>query len=147
MVRLRGHHLLCLLTFVGEGYTPAFTRNYRRIAERLSAGEAIEIVAGPDDICAPLIGGECHCFDASVAERDRMAARLVTMVTGVTIETEASVRLSPELLATLREAFVDGRLRGACRGCQWFDLCSDVAASGYAGCRVMASDVPQAACN
>jgi hypothetical protein len=136
-----------MLTYVGKGYSRDFVENFDRLAERLSAGEAVEIVSGPDDICRPLMGGGCHCFDESVAGRDRAAARLVTMVAGVTIEAKASVRLSPELLATLREAFVDGRLRAACQGCQWFELCSDVAASGYAGCRVMASDVPQAACS
>ena len=137
-----------MLTYVGKGYSRDFVEYFDRLAACLSAGEAVEIVFGPDDICAPLVGGgECHCFDASVAMRDRIAARLVAMVTDVTIEAEAPVRLSPDLLSTLRQAFSDGRLRGACDGCQWFDLCSDVAASGYAGCRVMPSAVPKAACS
>ncbi len=53
-VRLRAHHLLCMLTYVGKGYSPAFVENYEVIAARLSAGEEIELVAGPDDICGPL---------------------------------------------------------------------------------------------
>ncbi len=56
-VRLRGHHLLCMLTFVGKGYSPAFVENYDRIAGRLSEGEDILLVDGPDDICAPLLCG------------------------------------------------------------------------------------------
>ena len=36
-VRLRAHHLLCMLTYVGKGYTAAFTANYDRIVERLNA--------------------------------------------------------------------------------------------------------------
>src|SRR5712672_2376586 len=74
-VRLRAHHLLCMLTFVGEGYSPAFTENYRSIARRLSAGEEIELVSGPDDICAPLMeGADPHCLKASVIDRDAAAA-------------------------------------------------------------------------
>jgi hypothetical protein len=59
-VRLRGHHLLCLLTFVGKGYTPAFTANYRRIVARLNEGAAVELVDGPDDICAPMLAEAEH---------------------------------------------------------------------------------------
>ena len=52
-VRLRAHHLLCMLTYIGKGYSPAFTDNMTVIAGRVSAGENVEIVDGPDEICAP----------------------------------------------------------------------------------------------
>ena len=48
-VRLRPHHLLCLLTYVGKGYSPAFTANYDAIAMRIEQGEELLIVSGPDD--------------------------------------------------------------------------------------------------
>ena len=61
-----------MLTFVGKGYSEAFTENYRSIAGRLSAGEDILVVEGPDDVCAPLLGDRnAHCFDDSVGDRDR----------------------------------------------------------------------------
>ena len=75
-VRLRPHHLLCLLTYVGKGYSAAFVANYDAIARRLSRGEHIEIVDGPDDICRPLLGEpEPHCWRDSVIVRDEQAAR------------------------------------------------------------------------
>ena len=52
-VRLRAHHLLCMLTYIGKGYGTAFTDNMTVIAGRVSAGENVEIVDGPDEICAP----------------------------------------------------------------------------------------------
>ncbi|WP_292282104.1 DUF1284 domain-containing protein, partial [Mesorhizobium sp.] len=62
-VRLRAHHLLCLLTYVGKGYSPAFTANYDVVVKRLAGGEDILIVSGPDDICAPLLSeSEPHCL-------------------------------------------------------------------------------------
>ena len=75
-IRLRPHHLLCLLTYSGKGYSAAFTANYDVIAGRISQGEDVLIVEGPDDICAPLLGdSEPHCWRDSVTERDRLAAR------------------------------------------------------------------------
>jgi len=56
IVRLRAHHLLCILTFAGKGYSPAFVANMAGVVARIGAGEPIEVVAGPDDICAPLEG-------------------------------------------------------------------------------------------
>jgi len=61
-VRLRSHHLLCLLTYVGKGYSAAFIANYDAIAKRLGRGEDVLIVSGPDDICQPMLGeAESHC--------------------------------------------------------------------------------------
>lgn len=134
MIRLRGHHLLCMLTFVGEGYDPAFTDNYRQIAKRLSAGEDILFVAGPDDICAPLLGGESpHCLSDGAEARDIAAAEAVGRLLGRKIAPGATVSPDAALLATLRQKFAAGEIRKACRGCEWESLCSRIAGGGYDG--------------
>ncbi|OCJ11638.1 2Fe-2S ferredoxin [Rhizobium sp. AC27/96] len=132
-VRLRAHHLLCMLTFVGEGYTSAFTANYRRIAERLTEGEQIELVSGPDDICAPLLDeAEPHCVKASVIERDAAALADVASLIGEEIEPGAVLVPDANLLAKLRRNFASGEIRRACNGCEWRDLCSRIAAGNFA---------------
>jgi uncharacterized protein len=121
-----------MLTFVGEGYTPAFTDNYRRIARRLSAGEEIEIGAGPDDICAPLLEhADPHCLEASVTERDAAARQSVSGIFGCEIHPDSVIDPDPDLLLRLRGNFASGNLRQACRGCEWDGLCSAIAADGY----------------
>ncbi|NVP56361.1 DUF1284 domain-containing protein [Mycoplana rhizolycopersici] len=135
-IRLRAHHLLCMLTFVGKGYSPAFVENYRQIARRLTAGEAIELVDGPDDICAPLLCGDAHCFGESVIERDRLAAAAVAKVTGRPVATGTVLMPDEILLDRLRAAFRGEAMRPACAGCEWSDLCSRVAAEGYPGVQV-----------
>ncbi|MEZ2129287.1 MULTISPECIES: DUF1284 domain-containing protein [unclassified Sinorhizobium] len=133
-VQLRAHHLLCMLTFVGEGYNPAFTANYRGIAERLSAGEDIEIVAGPDDICAPLMRGEApHCLGASVAKRDAAAIQALALLLGRAMEPGAILVPNAELLQTLRQNFAAGTIRGACSGCAWETFCDRIARDGFDG--------------
>ena len=131
-VRLRPHHLLCLLTYVGRGYSAAFTANYDAIAKRLSGGEGIEIVAGPDDICAPLLSEpEPHCWRDSVVERDRLAALDLEALLGQPLPAGAAVVLTEERLRLMRTAFASGKPRAACSGCEWHDLCSVIAAGGY----------------
>jgi len=131
-VRLRGHHLLCMLTFVGEGYTPAFTANYRRIAERLSAGEEIEIVSGPDDICGPLLPeGLPHCLSRSAVARDETAAEEIGRLLRMPIGEGTKMVADEKLLRRLRSNFRAGTIRRACDKCEWSELCGHVAGNGF----------------
>lgn len=139
-VRLRAHHLLCLLTYVGKGYSPAFIANMTRIARLIAAGETVEIVEGPDDICAPLLDGpDPHCERASVAERDRAAARDLDRWLDLEIRPGTQVSLGPDLFQRLRTAFAAKRIRSACTGCEWFGLCGSIAATGFEGA-ILAAD-------
>ncbi|OAP40815.1 2Fe-2S ferredoxin [Sinorhizobium glycinis] len=139
MVRLRGHHLLCLLTFVGEGYTPAFTRNYLRIAGRISSGEAIEIVEGPDDICAPMLDvPEAHCRNDSTLDRDEKALAAVADLLGLSLTPGSILRLDSERLERLRAAFAAGSVRAACEECEWAQFCTRIARDGFADALVKA---------
>lgn len=135
-VRLRAHHLLCMLTYVGKGYSPAFVENYEVIAARLSAGEEIELVAGPDDICGPLTADpEAHCHGASVIERDREAADAVARLMGSPLPPGTRITPTSALIKQLRANFATGEIRTACSGCEWSGLCDSVAEGGYLGTR------------
>lgn len=134
-VELRPHHLLCILTYAGKGYSADFTRNYDRIVERLNAGEAIEIVSGPDAICAPLMCAEDdpHCLRASVNDRDRRASRDLSALLRRPVAPGESFVLDPITLVTLRRDFATGNIRRACAGCEWSDLCTAIARADFQG--------------
>jgi hypothetical protein len=135
-IRLRPHHMLCLLTYVGKGYTPGFAANYNALSLRLSQGEEIEIVAGPDDICAPLLGEAApHCWRDSVIARDQAAAKSLQSL-GLNIAPGKTLKLDGPTLAHLRDAFAQGIIRPACAGCEWNDLCSTIAKTGFDDVRV-----------
>lgn len=139
-VGLRAHHLLCVLTYVGRGYGAAFTANLDTIARRIAAGETVRLVAGPDDICAPLLhADDPHCTRAGPERRDRHAARSLAPLLGRPLAPGDTLVLDAALIARLRAAFADGRARRACVGCQWAPLCSAVAAENYAGARLRAA--------
>lgn len=136
-IRLRPHHLLCLLTYVGKGYSPAFVANYDRIVARLDAGEPAELVEGPDDICAPMLDGGHHCLNDSVAIRDATARAALARLFGDGLAVGTMLRFSAGRLAAMRAAFADGTLRAVCTGCQWTGLCDAIAADGFRGTRLL----------
>ena len=138
-IRLRPHHLLCLQTYAGKGYTPAFTANYDLIAARLSSGEDIEIVEGPDDICTPLLTEpDPHCWRDSVTQRDQQAAANLQPL--LKANTGTTITLTAPLLETLRTAFRQGTLRPACMGCEWSDLCTRIADTDFEGTRIQIAE-------
>ena len=131
-MRLRGHHLLCMLTFQGEGYSPAFTANFAAVLRRIGDGEDILIVSGPDDICAPLLGSEgCHCLGASISARDEAAGAALGALLERPLGPGTRLRLSAPMLAQMRQAFAAGTIRAACEGCEWARHCTAIAPGGF----------------
>lgn len=136
-VRLRAHHLLCMLTFAGKGYTPAFVANYTAIIKRLNAGENIELVGGPDEICEPMLcEADCHCHNDSVSQRDVAAAADIDEVLPDVDLTAATFSLSNNAISQLRARFKDGSIRNACMDCEWHGLCTDIAQNEFRGCHL-----------
>lgn len=136
-VHLRPHHLLCILTYVGRGYSPAFTENMAGIITRIAAGEAIEILNGPDDICAPQADNEgAHCDLESVIARDRAASDDVGKLLKILIRPGTRLVLNEDTVRSLRRAFAAKSVRSACEGCEWTNLCSFVAAARFAGAQL-----------
>ncbi len=133
IVRLRAHHLLCILTYRGKGYSPAFVRTMSRVVARLSRGARVGIVAGPDDICRGLRGGRArHCVRPSARRRDRLAAADLRRA-GEAVRCGRSIgRLGNRRLAAWRAGFAAGRTRRACAACPWASLCDATAEAGFA---------------
>lgn len=121
-----------MLTYVGKGYSEAFTKGYDMVVQRLNNGEDMLLVAGPDDICQPLLSDtDPHCFWDTVPERDRLAADAVEAVISRPIRDGERFSLDASTIKRMREAFRAGTTRQACHGCEWFDLCSGIADSGF----------------
>ena len=140
MIRLRGHHLLCSLTYRGQGYSLEFAANYDRIIERMAVGESIRIVDGPDEVCAPIQDqADAHCHRSSVIGRDRLAEEAVSRLLGRRVSTGTVLELTAADYHRLRTSFAEGGLRQACTGCEWHDLCSTTARQGFASARLTAS--------
>ncbi|NHB88139.1 DUF1284 domain-containing protein [Photorhabdus tasmaniensis] len=131
-ISLRGHHLLCILTYAGNGYSPGFIENYNKIISRIQ-NEDILIVEGPDDICAPLLGeDDPHCLGKSVIIRDSHALEAVGALMGRPVEVGHTLRLDETYLKQARWAFNRRIVRAACVGCEWEQLCTRIAADDYA---------------
>lgn len=135
-IKLRGHHLLCILTYKGLGYSDDFCRNYDAIITRLNQGETIELMRGPDQICQPLLcnkeGEGVHCHHDRIHRRDALAMQAVSATLGIEVAVGTTLTLNQTAITALRLAFAQGPLRTGCFDCEWHSLCTDIAANDYA---------------
>jgi len=164
MIRLRPHHLLCMLTYAGRGYTPRFTSSMDDLIQRLGNGEEIDLIDGPDDICAPWIaemgiaemgiaeagikepGSHTdirapHCHEARITGRDQRAAADIAQLLGRDLAIGSRLRLDADLLNRLRNAYRADTIRSGCGGCEWKDFCDSLSASDFAGCRLQVASL------
>lgn len=122
-IRLRGHHLLCLLGFRGMGYSERFTANMRDIYETLrrNPDTIVTVVSGPDDLCAYFPEDRpCHCDNDTVHRRDEIVLRHLNIRTGE--------RLSwREILQRIRAHVQPEHLPVWCAGCPWlgYGVCEE----------------------
>lgn len=130
-----------MMTYLGKGYTPEFVANYSTVISRLNAGEDIRIVAGPDEICQPMLQEtNCHCHNDSVRSRDTQALQALGRLLGRTLASGSRLVLDADSTEKLRHAFAASKIREACVSCEWQDLCSRIAENKFRGCHLAPPD-------
>ena len=96
MLTLRGHHLICLHFFSGEGYDAQFIENLRDVLKR-AEDEDIEITSDADNICAKCAYLKAHkCMydekaDEEIREMDEAALKLLNLTVGQRIRCRRKV--------------------------------------------------------
>ncbi|MGV3548285.1 DUF1284 domain-containing protein [Rhizobium sp.] len=140
-VQLRGHHFLCILTYRGYGYTPAFVANMSAIVADIGKGRPVRLAEGPDDICKALtvqdrIACNHDCGKADTRELDRMAVDEVGHLLG--IDLAGPLELTRTMVESLRLSFTDRSIRSACRRCPWSEFCTEIAAEGFSDTKLFA---------
>ena len=120
-IKLRGHHLICLHFFKGEGYNPEFVKNLREILKRVEAGEEVEVCSGADNVCkkCPYLKGKLCLYDkdaeAEIRAMDKRAMGLLRLKTRDRVKWQEIRKRIPEIFhAWLREY---------CENCDWRKVC------------------------
>ncbi|MSQ14377.1 MAG: DUF1284 domain-containing protein [Dehalococcoidia bacterium] len=124
-MKLRGHHLLCVLGFKGMGYSQSFIDNMAEVVAQLrdSHDPSIEIVDGPDDIClaAPgRVGDSCgHSgrldSEARVRDHDLRVLKWLGVASGTLVEWSRVKKM-------VAERMKPSDLALTCPSCPWRPL-------------------------
>lgn len=121
IIKLRGHHLVCLHLFKGEGYNHEYVENLRDILQRAEAGEEIKVSSGADDVCrmCPNLQGEMCDYsenaESGIREMDMAALALLRLRSGEEV-------LWFDLQKELPQIFPEWAGR-YCNCCGWRSVC------------------------
>ncbi len=105
--KLRGHHLICLNFFRGEGYSEDFIKNIYSVIGK----ENIVIVEGPDEVCARcpyLKDGRCASNEYTnemIILQDKEALKLLKFKPGMVVAWSNISDKLPEILEEWKARF------------------------------------------
>jgi hypothetical protein len=117
---LRGHHLICLNFFRGEGYSEEFIENLYAVIKK----EHIEIVTGADEVCKKcpyLKEGKCKSSDYTdeiIHLQDLEALRLLGLKQGMIVDWKLIASKLPEIIEEWKDEF--------CLACGYRKVCFNV---------------------
>lgn len=122
-VLLRAHHALCILHFIGKGYSEPFVRNMRQIIRKLEEpGATVRLAAGADAVCAA-----CPNHTDSVCRQEPKPGQYDSRVLRLCGLRAGQVLLWRELEETARRHILEaGGLPLVCGGCGWLPLCGSL---------------------
>lgn len=115
--KLRGHHLICLNFFRGEGYSEDFINNIYSVIKK----EKVEVVEGPDEVCARcpyLKDNRCSnsdYTDEKIIVQDKEALKLMELKPGMTVERETISARIPQIIGRWKVKF--------CLDCRYLKIC------------------------
>lgn len=124
-LRLRGHTLLCLQGFRGEGYSPSFVANMAAIHQTLShqPETTVQVVASPDAVCAACphqqessgctLNGEAS--ETTMIDQDRVVLERLGLKAGNHLSWQ-------EVLARISTSMSGDDLPSICGSCRWLPL-------------------------
>jgi uncharacterized protein len=117
---LRGHHLICLNFFRGEGYSEEFIENLYAVIKK----EKLEIVTGVDDVCrkCPYLKDEkCKSSDYTdkkIHHQDKEALRLLELRSGSIVDWKMIASKLPNIIEEWKAQF--------CCSCGYRKVCFNV---------------------
>ena len=122
--RLRGHHLICLFFFQGEGYDEPFVSNLLDVMRSLDEAGQCLVAEGADDVCGscPWLAPDGRCQEPNGGEDEiRRIDTLALALLGATPGEYLSRRALREVV--MSPAVAKPWLRDACQDCEWEGVC------------------------
>lgn len=121
MVILRGHHLICLHFYHGEGLTAQYRTNLSQVVARAADGEQIQVSAGADDICQAcpfMIKGRCTenlQAEQEITELDNLALNVLNFRAGDIVSWRNIKNMVDAISPEWFDIF--------CQECEWEKFC------------------------
>jgi uncharacterized protein len=122
MLTLRGHHLICLVAFSGQGYSAAFARNFKKLqgVYLSKSRHRVKVITAADQACQKcphLVGNQCVSPtdgpNKKIVALDKKALKLLGIKPGI--------YKTGNIHSRLRQ-LKKGSIEAFCKKCSWYSL-------------------------
>ncbi|WP_088538825.1 DUF1284 domain-containing protein [Methanobrevibacter sp. 87.7] len=125
MLKIRGHHLLCLQGFQGYGYNKEFTENMTLIHKKIiNDEEYVKITSNIDDICKKCPNNNCEiCINKD--ENTKILKMDKIVLEKILKESKKDYYKASELFDLINNKLFTSKkdIENICGGCKWYDVC------------------------
>ncbi len=123
MLKLRGHHLFCLLGYQGMGYSEEYVENMTSLHQLLKEQPEtwVQLIEGPDQLCEKYPNsGEYHCQDQHIGDRDRVILEKLGLKIGQIIKWK-------DIETSIQKNVVPSDIEAVCETCSWrsYGVCEE----------------------
>ena len=123
MLKLRGHHLFCLLGYQGMGYSEEYVENMTSLHQMLREEPEtwVQLIEGPDQLCEKYPNsGKYHCQDQHIGDRDRVILEKLGLKIGQIIKWK-------EIETSIQKNVVPSDIEAVCETCSWrsYGVCEE----------------------
>lgn len=118
MINIRPHHILCIKSYIGKGYSEEFNINMKNIIGILKDdSQKVKIVLGVDDICSecPYNLGNGLCKSQEKVEK--MDFKVVEY-----FNIREDIYTYKELKDMVFKNLTDSKFVDICSNCQWYTI-------------------------
>ncbi len=121
-IKIRGHHLICLLHFEGKGYSEEFIENMKKIKEKLEENSLFILVAERDSICdkCPYLKND-KCLRESYPKEIETKDKEIINYLNLTIREKYNFL---DIKRLIFKTLTRSNFENFCKNCSWFPLCS-----------------------
>lgn len=123
-MRLRAHHLLCILGFRGLGYDEKFIQEMERVVQRIKEHPdlEIEVIKECDDICSACpFNVEGFCKNEAIGGEEKVKEKDRRIAEKLDFEIKNLVTIK-EILNLIKEKIKPSDLSIICGDCPWLKM-------------------------
>jgi hypothetical protein len=122
-LKIRTHHLLCVLGFCGLGYSQEFISTMGKVVEKLRSNSAFPIilVAECDIICASCPHNKGNKCLKETDSESKVKTRDLEVLHRLGFEVGAQMATG-KAYAKIKERLSSGDIAEICRRCEWLEL-------------------------
>jgi hypothetical protein len=119
---IRAHHLVCIKSFKGKGYSKKFVNNFYQVINKIKNNPIVEITNKPDIICKACPYNKNGCIkkglnsEVKVRNKDNKIIKLLK----INLNKKIKARNITELI---NKNITKKHILKICKDCEWLKYC------------------------